>query len=68
MEVPFVKDMSELPAEKVLAIKLYAAKIRRKFPHFKEQRVARKVAEHFKINLIDDKTNFKPPAGSVSPA
>ncbi len=63
-----IKSADEFPPEKLLAIKLYAAQIRKKYPKFKEQRVARKVAEHFKITLTDDKTKFKPPAGSVSPA
>lgn len=68
MENIVISSVDELPPEKLVAVKLYAMEIRKKFPHFKEQRVARKVAEHFKITLIDDKTKFKPPAGSVSPA
>lgn len=43
-----------LGPERMDAIRDYTAKLRKKFPHFSEQRLAKKVADHFKIKLIPD--------------
>ena len=42
----------QVPAEKQKVIIDYAKKLRKKFPQMKEARLMRKVAEHFKINLV----------------
>lgn len=44
-------DGQAVPAENVEAMMAYAKELHRKFPHMKESRVKRKVAEHFKIKL-----------------
>lgn len=38
--------------EKFEEMQNYAAKLRKKFPSMKPERVSRKVAEHFKIKLV----------------
>jgi hypothetical protein len=38
--------------EKVEAMKAYALQLRKKFPHMKQQRLGRKVAEYFKVKLV----------------
>lgn len=47
-----------LPTEKLIAMQNYAAELKRKFPHMKIQRIANKVAQHFKVQVIN-----KQPAG-----
>lgn len=42
---------TEIPAERLQAMKDYALELRRRFPHMKLKRLERKVAEHFKIKL-----------------
>lgn len=42
----------ELPKEKLKAMKDYALKLRRKFPHMKAERLQKKVAEYFKVKLV----------------
>lgn len=42
----------ELPEEKLKAMKEYALKLRRKFPHMKAERLQKKVAEYFKVKLV----------------
>lgn len=49
---PDIKTVEEaFSPDKVEAIKKYAADLRRKYPHMKQQRIAKKVAEHFKFKL-----------------
>lgn len=43
---------NEVPADKVKAMQEYAKKLRKQFPHMKEPRIQRKVAEYFKIKLV----------------
>lgn len=38
--------------EKLIEMRQYAAKLRKKFPHMKEDRIKKKVAEYFKIKLV----------------
>jgi len=45
-------DGKEVPADKLKAMQDYTKLLRKKFPHMKESRVTRKVAEHFKIKLV----------------
>ena len=42
----------EIPADKLKTMQDYARLLRKKFPHMKQARVTRKVAEHFKIKLV----------------
>lgn len=44
-------EITQLPPEKLEAIKNYAVRLRKKHPHMKPLRLQRKVAEHFKIKL-----------------
>lgn len=37
--------------ERLLQMREYAAKLKKQFPHMKENRIQRKVAEYFKIKL-----------------
>ncbi len=41
-----------VPAEKLEAMKAYAVKLRKKFPHMKPDRIKKKVAEYFKVKLV----------------
>jgi hypothetical protein len=41
-----------IPQEKVKLMIDHAKLLRKKFPHMKPDRLKRKVAEHFKVNLI----------------
>lgn len=45
-------DGKEVPADKLKAMQDHAFLLRKKFPHMKEARVQRKVAEHFKVKLV----------------
>jgi hypothetical protein len=40
-----------IPPEKLDAMQNYARELRRKFPHMKQNRIMKKVAEHFKVKL-----------------
>lgn len=43
--------LEHVPAEKLKEMQEYAKMLRKKFPHMKEKRLGKKVAEHFKIKL-----------------
>lgn len=45
-----------LQQEKVKAMTEYARALRKQFPHMKKHRIARKVAEHFHVQVV-----LKPP-------
>ena len=52
-EKPLIsKEGKELPADKLKAMQDYAKLLRKKFPHMKQARLTRKVAQHFKIKLV----------------
>lgn len=38
--------------ERLQEMKAYAVKLRKKFPHMKPERIKRKVAEYFKVDLV----------------
>ena len=38
--------------ERVIEIRQYGVQLRKKFPHMSELRICKKIAEHFKIELI----------------
>jgi hypothetical protein len=47
-----VNQVSEIPAERMQKMQVHYALLKKKFPHMKEKRIARKVAEEFKIKLV----------------
>jgi hypothetical protein len=45
-------DVTDLTPSKISDMQLYAAALQKKFPHFKKERLKRKVAEYFKVKLV----------------
>jgi len=51
-KVLLTPDGKVVPSDKLKAMQDYARLLHKKFPHIKEARLSRKVAEHFKIKLV----------------
>lgn len=50
--------LMDIPSEKVHAMQKYAKELRKKFPTMKRDRLARKVAEYFKVKIVkENETN-----------
>lgn len=50
--VEMKNSVDQIPADRVKAMQDYAVKLRKKYPHMKQDRIKRKVAEYFKIKLV----------------
>lgn len=46
-----VKAQTSVPSDKREKMIAYAKELRRKFPHMKKERIAKKTAEYFKVKL-----------------
>lgn len=53
-----LNQVSEIPADKIKAMKDMTEKLRKKYPKWKPERVGRKVAKHFGIELVDGKSKI----------
>lgn len=50
--IPDVQDASVIPTARMNEMKTKYVEYKKKWPHMKEQRIAKKVAEYFKIKLV----------------
>lgn len=47
-----LNDVSEIPPHRMEQMKEHFAKLKKKFPHMKDNRIAKKTANYFKIKLV----------------
>ncbi len=46
-----VNEISGIPPGRLLEMQMYAIKLKKKFPHMKAERIAKKVADYFHVRL-----------------